>query len=441
MPERVFLHVGSPKTGTTFLQNVVWSGRQIALDHGLLLPLGTFHDHFLASADLRGKAMFEQFPPRAIGIWERLAEEARAWPGDVLVSHELFAGATAKQARNAVTSFGDADVHVIVTARDLERQIPAEWQEHIKHRSTSTFAEFIHDVRTMAPRSRWFWSVQDSADVCRRWGRHLPSGNVHVVTVPQDTSDPRLLWERFAGVLDLQSAEFDLGSAPANTSLHAEQAELLRRINSHLGDRLPLPGPYPQAVKDVLAQDLLAGRPGTPVGLVGDDRTFAVARSRLIVDELRELAVDVVGDLEELIPPDDPPSERTVTERPDAVSDSVLLDESLEALSGLLDRLHRETAGASQAGSSRRQLEAELNRTRGELAGLQTRFDALQAHDDKLVHDMRHRPIYHLLIGISESRPSVMKARVAYRRNADRLRRVVRRSSKPDDPPGDEGTG
>ena len=151
MPERVFLHVGSPKTGTTFLQNVMWSGRQVALDHGLLLPLGTFHDHFLASVDLREQSMYEQFPPRAIGIWERLAEEARAWKGDVLVSHELFAGATAEQAATAVRSFGDADVHVIVTARDLERQIPAEWQEHIKHRSTSTFTEFVHDVRTMAP--------------------------------------------------------------------------------------------------------------------------------------------------------------------------------------------------------------------------------------------------------------------------------------------------
>ena len=430
MPARVFLHVGSPKTGTTFLQNVVWSGRQVALEHGLLLPLGTFHDHFLASVDLREQSMYQQFPARAIGIWERLAEEARAWKGDVLVSHELFAGATAQQAETAVRSFGDAEVHVIVTARDLERQIPAEWQEHIKHRSTSTFAEFIHDVRTMAPDSEWFWSVQDYADVCRRWGAHLPPDNVHLVTVPQGITDPRLLWWRFAGVIGLPPAEFDLGAEPANTSLHAEQAELLRRINSQLGDRLPLPGPYPRAVKDVLAQSLLASRTGTPVGLVGDDRRYAVARSRLIVDELRELKVDVVGDLSELVPPDDPAPGRAVTERPEAVGDSVLLDESLEALSGVLERLHLDTAGIDQAQADRQRLESELSRCRGELAGLQTRHDALEAENDKLVYDMRHRPIHHLLIGITESRPWLMKGRVAYWRAANALRRISHRTGR-----------
>ena len=303
MPQRVWLHVGSPKTGTTFLQEILWSGRQAALDQGVLLPLGGFYDHFLASVDLREQSYQERFPPRAIGIWERLAEEGRAWKGDVLVSHELFAGATAAQASTAVRSFGDAEVHVIVTARDLERQIPAEWQEHIKHRSTATFAQFVQSVRTKADTSEWFWSVQDYADVCRRWGADLPPENTHVVTVPQGATDPDLLWTRFAGVVGLDPAAFTLPSSRSNTSLHAEQAELLRRLNIALGPRLPLPGPYPHAVKDVLAQVVLAGRPGTRVGLAGDDRAFAVARSRVIVDELQKLGVSVTGDLDELLPP------------------------------------------------------------------------------------------------------------------------------------------
>jgi hypothetical protein len=439
MPDRVFLHVGSPKTGTTFLQNVVWSGRQIALEQGLLLPLGSFYDHFLASVDLRGQSMSSRFPPRAIWIWERLAEEARAWRGDVLVSHELFAGATAKQAETAVRSFGDADVHVIVTARDLVRQIPAEWQEHIKHRSTATFTEFIHDVRTMARHAGWFWSVQDYADVCRRWGAHLPPGNTHVVTVPQGAADPRLLWLRFSGVLGLEPARFDLGSTPANTSLHAEQAELLRRINTQLGERLPMPGPYPPVVKDVLAQTMLASRPGTPIGLVGDDRKYAVNRSQQIVDELSGLGVDVVGDLTELVPSDEPslasspsPSPGSaVTERPEEISDSVLLGESLEALSGLLDRLRSETEVVARGEAERQRLESEVSACRGELAGLQTRFEALQAHDDKLVYDMRHRPFHHLVIGVSESKAWAMKVRVAYWRTMNALRRIARLGRRP----------
>ncbi|MDP9317634.1 MAG: hypothetical protein M3O94_00890 [Actinomycetota bacterium] len=427
MPRRIFLHVGSPKTGTTFIQNVLWSGRQVALEQGLLLPLGTFHDHFLASVDVRERSSQEQFPPRAVGIWDRLAEEAHAWNGDVLVSHELFAGATAEQAARAVKSLGDTEVHVIVTARDLERQIPAEWQEHIKHRSTMTFTEFIHDLRTHAPKSGWFWTVQDCADVCRRWGAAVPPGNTHVVTVPRDAA-PDLLWTRFAALVGLDPARFELESSPANTSLHAEQAELLRRVNIQLGDRLPMPGPYPQTVKDVLAQSLLAARPGTPVGLVGDDRQFAVARSQVIVDELRQLDVDVVGDLTDLLPADDPGPARGVTELPETTPDSVLLGESVEALSGLLERFGAERDRAADADGNRQPLESELSRCRGELDGLQARHDALQAHDDKLVHDMRYRPIRHLVIGVSERRPWLMRIRVGYWRTANAIRRVTRRT-------------
>ncbi len=430
MPERVFLHVGSPKTGTTFLQKMVWAGRRAALEQGLLLPLGTFYDHFLASVDLRGKSLYGPYPPLAIGIWERLADEARAWKGDVLVSHELFAGATAEQARTAVQSFGDADVHVIITARDLERQIPAEWQEHIKHRSTATFTDFVHDLETLAPESEWFWTVQDYADVCRRWGAAIPPGNTHVVTVPAGERNPDLLWQRFAGLIGLDLTRFEVLESPANTSLHAEQAELLRRLNLQLGDRLPLPGPYPQTVKDVLAQSVLAARPGTLFGLAGDDRKFAVNRSQMIVDELSGLGVDVVGDLSELVPPQDPPPNLAATDVPEATSDAVLLGEGLDAITGLLERLAAQTSRAGEAQSKRQRAESELSRCRGELAALQTRHHDLQASHEGLVHDMHQRPVRHLVIGLSEAKPWLMKLRVGYWRTANLVRRIAQRGGE-----------
>jgi hypothetical protein len=426
MPQQVWLHVGSPKTGTTFLQSVIWNGRESALAQGLLLPLDSFQDHFLASVDLRDKSIYEQFPSRAIGMWERLAEQARGWPGDVLVSHELFAGATAAQAATAVRSFGDADVHVVVTARDLERQIPAEWQEHIKHRSTLTFDEFVHHLRTSSEEAEWFWTVQDTADVCRRWGAALRPGNVHVVTVPRETSGADSLWTRFATLIGIDPEQYSLDAAPANTSLHAEQAELLRRFNAQLGSRFPMPGPYPVAVKDVLAQDLLAARPGTAVGLVGEDRKFAVARAHQIVDELDQLGVQVVGSRDDLVPPDEPTAERVLTDAPEAVSDGALLNEGLDALTGALARLQDERAQVREAEVLRHRLEADLIAVRGELSVVQDRLDATQAERDRLVHDMRHRPVRHLMIGVSEAHPGLMKVRVAYWRTANLVRRIAR---------------
>ena len=164
------------------------------------------------------------------------------------------------------SSFGtDVEVHVVLTARDLLRQLSAEWQEHVKHRSTLRFDEFVASVREQAPsRSGWFWRVQDYVGLANRWGEGLPPSRVHVVTVPPAGAPQGLLWRRFAGLLGLEPDSFDTSTSRANTSLGLEQAELLRRVNVALGDRLALPGPYPVVVKQVLAHKVLAGRPGSP---------------------------------------------------------------------------------------------------------------------------------------------------------------------------------
>jgi len=51
---RVFLHVGEPKTGTTFLQQVMWRNRSELAAQGVVLPGHHPQDHYRASQDLRG---------------------------------------------------------------------------------------------------------------------------------------------------------------------------------------------------------------------------------------------------------------------------------------------------------------------------------------------------------------------------------------------------
>jgi len=340
----VFLHVGSPKTGTTFLQNVLWDQRALAEQQGLLLPGRRFHDHYLATLDVRDLASTPTAPPEAAGRWAALVAEADGWAGRTLISHELFASATAEQARRAVAAFGDREVHIVLTARDLVRQVPAEWQEHIKHRSTVTMERFLDDLRADRGHRTWFWQVQDFADVLRRWGAAVPAERVHVVTVPPPGADAGTLWTRFATLLGLDPASFDTTASRSNSSLGLEQAELLRRVNAELGDRVPLPGPYPQLAKNVLAHRLLAGRPGTRLVLDEAADTFARERSAEIVADLRALGYDVVGDLDELVPaPADAPASIP------APSEADLAAEGVAAIAGLLDEMARRLAALRRA--------------------------------------------------------------------------------------------
>ena len=352
---RVFLHVGSPKTGTTFLQNVLWSQEKTAAAQGLLLPLERFADHYLASLDIRGLSSRPEHPEWAVGIWDRMVEEARTWDGSVLVSHELLSAATAEQAEKAVASFGpDAEVHVVLTARDLVRQMSAEWQEHVKHRSVKTFGQFVQDLRSDRRRKSWFWKVQDFAAIAERWGATLPAHQVHVVTVPPSGAAPEALWVRYATVLGLDPTSFDTNLSRANTSLGVEQAELLRRVNVELGDRLPLPGPYPAVVKNVLAHQVLGGRPGTRLRLDPGDTEFALEESARIAQELKNLGVDVVGSLDDLLPDAEAARAGASTSAYESPDEGVILQESVAAMADLLVRLADRRQERRQAEAMRR---------------------------------------------------------------------------------------
>ena len=75
---RVFLHIGEPKTGTTFIQQVLWGNRAELAAQGIVLPGHHPQDHFRASQDLRGIEKLASDPAGPwTGEWEILASQAK----------------------------------------------------------------------------------------------------------------------------------------------------------------------------------------------------------------------------------------------------------------------------------------------------------------------------------------------------------------------------
>ena len=109
MADRVFLHVGVPKSGTTYLQTTMWHNRPELRAQGVLYPGRRRMDHFHACQDLRGKR-----GPRPGGPWDRLRDEVKGWDGTGLVTHEFFSMATAEQAQRAVADLAPAEVSAAV---------------------------------------------------------------------------------------------------------------------------------------------------------------------------------------------------------------------------------------------------------------------------------------------------------------------------------------
>ena len=188
MSPTVYLHIGAPKTGTTYLQDRLSRNAAALADHDVHFPgrsamvsPGLFH--FRAALDLLGQD-WGGAAGHAEGSWDALVRRVQRKSGTVVVSHEILAPATPDAVARAMSDLGP-DVHVVYTVRDLGRQVPAAWQESIKQGRRWRYSSF---VSRMERGKTWFSRAFDLPTVLGRWGAHVPPEHVHLVTVPASGS-------------------------------------------------------------------------------------------------------------------------------------------------------------------------------------------------------------------------------------------------------------
>ncbi|MGY2872996.1 hypothetical protein ACVW00_000186 [Marmoricola sp. URHA0025 HA25] len=226
----------------------------------------------------------------------------------------------------------------MVTARALSRQVPSAWQERVKTRSTTSYADFVDAARDRTAPARGFWRNQDLPDVLARWGESLPPEHVHVVTVPPSRDAATGLDTRYFGVLGVDHTRLRAEQTRSNTSLGTAQAELLRRVNVALGDRLPKPRlGYARVAKWFLTERFLVPQGGRPPLLPPSAERWCGRLAQEWVDGIRAAGYDVAGDLADLLP--DPAHFARGVAGPD---DAELLDAATRALADLLADRHEE---------------------------------------------------------------------------------------------------
>ncbi|WP_240771163.1 hypothetical protein [Nocardioides sp. GY 10113] len=340
---RILLHVGTPKTGTSYLQDVLFRNQRVLAGAGILYPADRFDAHFLAALDLM-QLPWGGLEREAVGAWDRLAGRvAESEQDTVIISHEILARAGRAHVERALTSLGrdrGAEVHVLVSARDLTRQIPAEWQENVKHRAELGYAEFLRQIAAPERAGRiasWFWGVQELPDILGRWAGDLPPEQVHLVTVPPPGSDPGLLWQRFTEAFGLAGLDLDLGNDRSNPSLGVPETALVRRINLSMNSQLPPPD-YRPLVRELLAHQTLSQRRGSPrLSLPASMRGVVHEREQAWIEELGRRGYHVVGDLADLRGADPVDGDdATPWPDPDHPDEAAVADAALDAIGRLL---------------------------------------------------------------------------------------------------------
>lgn len=332
----IYLHVGMPKTGTTYLQEFLWTNRKKLARHGLLYPADRPGRQFKAVLDLRGTGFAGNDTPDVAGSWALVTDEAKAWHSRSVISHEIMAGLPPSKVEEAIASFAPRPVHVIVTLRDLSRIVPATWQEDAKNRQVESWPDFLKRVRLEGgPKDPRFWSLQDVSATLRNWAEHLPPERIHVVTLPPAGAPPELLLQRFGQVIGIDPAEFKQDVQVANDSIGPVEVALLHRLNDASKDRLSWPA-YHHSIKHFAVTRVLAVRPDVhKMGLPESELGWVREETDLTVSTIKELGVDVVGDLGDLTPrpvPGPSPDSSDVTERQE-------LDAAIDVMIGFAQRL------------------------------------------------------------------------------------------------------
>jgi hypothetical protein len=392
MGRRVYLHIGTMKSATSYLAQLCELNSEHLLAANLLWPSNGLRYH--AIRDFFGREVKDQ---DFTGCWQVLLAKTREYPGDVLLSNEMLAALTVRQVRRLCRALAPAELHVIVTARDLARVVPSHWQTTLKNGRTDAWRDFASAVCGEPPSGRglpageealadealeeeedegtatvdntysWFWRRHDVAAILERWQQVVPAERTTLVTVPPSGTDPELVARRFGTAIGVE-----LGGLAqpewSNRSVGAYSAELLRRLNVQLAGLPTIQRSY--GFKGGLAESLIFTRADAEprFALTQEQQDRVRARAGTMMEQIAQLEVRVVGDLSDLMPPEHPPAGCV---DPSEATDAEVLSAASHGLAGMIKavtelRVDRRELAAEVAAlqAARAELEDQVDRQR-----------------------------------------------------------------------------
>ena len=149
MPARpVYLHIGLQKTGTSYLQSILWKNKEELARQGLDLVPGNKRETLHLRLRARNHYRPEIDPPSVAGALDRLPDQLAMALGDrALITEESLAPAPSDQIARLLNACGDREIHLVLTIRDLGRQIPSAWQLSIRGGSPMSYDAYLTRMR------------------------------------------------------------------------------------------------------------------------------------------------------------------------------------------------------------------------------------------------------------------------------------------------------
>ena len=329
MATRLLLHIGTQKSGTTYLQRALERLAVKLRDQDVLYPIRLvgkkeIYNHEPASYGLLGRDHYPWVPQVRVDAerpaWDALVKKVREWPETAIVSGEAISVVRRSGAEQLVSSLNVSDTQIIITARDLGRVIPSSWQQHIRNGRSSKMSAYIQTLANKrrgdldADEALWesdpdltFWRAYAIGSLVKRWQSVVGSDRVTVVTVPGREAGPDALWMRFCEGLRLREVlpanPPKVDTLTANVGLTEAEVLLLAAFNKAVEGH----GYDPKDVRAVrmrMINEALTTRAnrGKSVALPLDRFELVRTWAQQDVTTLETSGARVVGDVAELLP-------------------------------------------------------------------------------------------------------------------------------------------
>ena len=300
---RLYLHIGLQKTGTSYLQRIFWDSVPALAAQGVDLVPDSKRAMFRLMLDARERFDPTIDQPSVSRAVDRLPAQLQQARDTALISQESLATATTPQIRRLLAATANREVHVVVTMRDLGRQIPSAWQQTLQNGKSRRFEAYVRNLESQAGQDAQVWATMDGPRILKRWGREVPPERIHVVTVPPSGSEPRLLLDRFCSVVGMSPESLTIDeTSRGNRGLRAEQAEVLRRVNELLPPEFMRRDVYGDLGKRYFAVKVLGDDQGTRIQLPASRQAWCTDISQQYVEHIEGAGYQVAGDLGDLLP-------------------------------------------------------------------------------------------------------------------------------------------
>lgn len=314
------LHIGPPKTGTTYTQGAMYEVKDQLERHGVLYAGRVRHTARAVYSVTEGRPMVGQPDPNP-ERWAEIVAEIQASTADrVVLSSEFFADAGPKAIRRIVKDL-DPGLHIVVTLRPVAHIMPSQWQQYVQNGTRWRYEEWLHQMLKVPPYRKptpTFWHRHRHDELIQRWADVVGPERVTVIVV--DRSDHSALLRSFEELLALPTGLLQPVDGRDNRSFTQGEIEVLRQFNVEFRQRGWPDSAYWQFIRYGALEELRTREPSHGESRVTTPE-WALARAAEIGAEMAAriatLGVRVHGDLSDL------------SARPSAVGDPPAPDQTV----------------------------------------------------------------------------------------------------------------